>query len=328
MWLSGDTVFISSHDLREVLRNNKKIISLETFSEFRDLIEQVYLVMVLESHQNLNYATCKWRVLINDFNISRVLRPYSEFLYKEKRYMILAYDLTPIKHMLSDVNRISIEYQGDQIIKVHIASLISTYSIASKIRNVNKSESVYLDLESKILETGAYTLVSFPRDLAYDVDVSLYIIPLTEASEISIDNKNIILKDLEEISMRITPDKKSIPLAVASGAVLIPIKVMQEKGYKEPNYVINDTHIEKIDPDKIRVRILIDNLGDIDSKEILAVAINKGRNIAVAKAKGDEREFTLELSKNIIDRGDPYITIRVIWKWGDKKYFTSRNIAL
>lgn len=330
MWLNGDTVFISSHDLQEKLRNDRKNISLEIYDEFKEYLEQVYLVLVSETHHSLNYTACKWKMLINGFNISRVLRPYKDIIYKDRKYLFLIYDLTSVKHLLTDINRVSIEYQGDHTLNTYIASLISTYSVFQKklSEEVETSSSIYLDLNAKVLEANTSATLSFPRETSRDIDITLYMIPLTLSAEVSVGDKSLTLRGVEEIDLRISQSDREIPIRVLRGVVMIPMTLMQERIFREPNYSIKEVYLDSTDPNVIRSRVEIDNIGDIDLREILLVVMSRGRTIASKKMSGSERSAVIEFPRKTLGPEDRRLTYRVIWNWAGKRYFVSKDISL
>ncbi|MGC9009655.1 MAG: hypothetical protein ACP5I7_03470 [Sulfolobales archaeon] len=324
MWLEGDLFFISTHTVSERLRDNKLRLSLEIFDEFRERLERAYLVMSIDSPVNLDYRVCRWRISLNKFNISRILKPFKEVVYGNKKLSLLLYDVTPIKNTLSNTNEIYIEYKGDYSSSLDFVGLLTTYTVLSG----ESRPGVYLFEDPMILESGKKVTIEIPGDPSREHNVYLVLKPLAANTEIVVGNDSRVLGSVEEHTITLPSGVNKFSLEVLRGGVYIPIILSKERRFKEPNYYINEISVLREQEKSSILKIYVDNSGEIDVSEILVVALHKGKTVASKRVSGTSREIELDIDRKSIDTNDPRVHVRVIWSWLGNRYFSSKEAVI
>jgi len=324
LWLEGDLFSLSTHTVSEKLRDDRLKLSLEIYDEFRDKLERAYLVISIDSPVNMDYRFCRWRISLNKFNISRVLKPFKEVVYESRRFLLLLYDLTPIKNMLDATNELYIEYKGDQPSNLDFVGLLSTYSVSGG----GNKPGVFLFEEPIILEYGKKITINAPGDISRDRSIHMVMKALTPGTETVIKNDSRVLNGVEEYMTTIPSGENSFSIEVVRGVVYIPLIIAKERRFKDPNYSIRDVKVSEKSDKSPLLRIYLDNHGDLDVSEILVVALQRGRIIANKRISGVSREVELEIDKRLIDSNDPRIYLRVIWNWLGSRYFSSKEAVI
>jgi len=324
LWLEGDLFFISAHTVSEKLRDDKLRLSLEIFDEFRDKLERAYLIISVDSPLNLDYRVCRWRISLNKFNISRILKPFKEVIYGSKKLSLLLYDITPIKNMLSNTNELYVEYKGDYSSNLDFVGLLTTYTVLD-----NESRpGIYMFEDPLVLESGKKTSIEIPGDLGREHSIYLVLKPLTTNTEIIVGNDSRVLSNVEEYTVTLPNGENKLSLEVLRGGVYIPIILSKERRFREPNYYIREISASR-EQEKISVlKIHIGNSGDIDVSEILVVVIHKGKTVASKRVSGVSREIELDIDRRSIDTNDPRVYVRVIWSWLGNRYFSSKETVI
>ncbi|MCC6061922.1 MAG: hypothetical protein LM581_03025 [Desulfurococcales archaeon] len=323
MWLSGDTVYISSHSVSEKIRNASKSFRLELYSYYRERLEDLHLYMLISLSKDVDYRSCRWKITLNGVNISRVLKPFREVYYKNKKYILLSYDLTPIKNVADVINDLNIEYWGGEPLNIDYISLLSTYTLYDSGRG---DRIVFLDYEPKVLEENSRHVIRYEKNMSGKIQFITVLAPLESNAHIKINDHVYEIKNLEEV-VKEDVLLEGISIEVVKGSVLMPLYIIREKIFKEPDLVIKDLEINKTSSEYV-VNIYLENRGDISPKEVLAVAINRGRNISIARSKEFSDKIVLTINKSMINRDDPKTTIRVVWDWLGHKYYVSKDLVL
>lgn len=323
MWLRGDLVFVSSHSIAERMRNDRRSIRLEIYSLYREALEDLYLHLSIATSRDMDHRDCRWKMVFNGVNISRALRPHTEVVYGGRRYLFINYDLSSIKHIARDVNELEIEYQGRDTVTIEYTALISTYSVSGRSPG---DPVVFTDYTPLVVEEGGVYTFSHQKRFSDKVVLHTVVLPATPHAIIDIGGRVAEARGAEEVSREVDLGE-GFSIRVLRGAVVIPIHVVREKVFREPEVSIRDVRVHR-ESDKYVLRLEIDSTGDIMPREILVVAISRGRNIQVARYSGVPGEALLEISRRAVDREDPRVVLRVVWDWLGQKRYVSREVYL
>ena len=327
MELSGDVYLLSTHLVPEKIIDKRLSVSLDVYSDYRDRISQAFLVISIEAPITMDYRYCRWRVSLNKFNVSRLLRPFKEVVYGSRKYSLLLYDLTPIKHLLEEINEVVIEYKGDFVINLDLVGLLTTYNIVSRD---SREAKIYLLAEPMIIESKGRSVLEIPRPSMHSQGFDMHIIlkPLAPATDVNINGEIKTLQTLEEHLIHLSGESSRVSIEVSRGGLYVPLVIFRDRVFREPSYDIKNIEITGLSGNKYLIKAFIENSGDVDVKELLAVALYKGRSLVSKKINGGLREFELELDEKMIDPGDPRLTLRIIWNWLGNRYFKSRDLVL
>lgn len=323
----GD-LYTSTYDILEKLTSvrNKIRVPMIIDSDGQSRITSSFLIISTSSFRSWDEISkeARWKISLNDFTITRLLKPYSSMVAKDTHHAIFIYDLTPITKILNNRNILEVIYAGSEDIyidQITLATILDASQTNGSTTDIFIGPAI-LDSRSRI------SLDIEPDDKAKESTIKLFV-----STPSNLGPSNIELKINDSNSYRVqfrapieyalkiaSGDIKKISIEnVSRTYIKINWMAIVKNRFQAPKYIIEDVAIDKLSDTELLVRI--QNLGDLSPDKLHIVAIYRGSVIGrstINNPKDKELVAKLPIKTSVKDSS---IIVRVLWKWmGDSEY--------
>ncbi|MDT7887980.1 MAG: hypothetical protein RQ885_03280 [Desulfurococcales archaeon] len=320
---------ISIHDTEEKITPSKPFSAVLEVEEGVGVTSKAILLISVRSLRSIYNS--RLRISVNGFNISRIAKPVGELLYKGEYHSIFTYDLMPIWGMIAGRAEVEVDSK-DHEIYVDNVSLATIHRLGSADDGYS-SNSIYIGpyvfsnaeriyIKARSFKGGDIVVrgVALPRgrsqayiDLSLSNNNTARRISIYTPTEVYLKLSNAEVDGEEEIELRVVCEASDC-------TAKIPWIFVASSKIKSPDYIIKNISLSNSRENLI---LELENLGDIDANELVAIAIWKGNVVGRSVVKPSRRcEIVLSItSKGILKdselKGSPII-VRVIWKWSGR----------